>query len=323
MTILNSDERLILMDMQVKYEAPHIRLPADDIKALADAGIRTAMMFCTNWGWIEPTQGAYDWSYYDDRVKLLNDCGMKVILQTVTTFPEWMPADWLGRSETGEVIRMPNYYNREAWEYVLLYYRKIRDRYTSPTVEVASSWLTDSETFWPNDFPTYDKYSLAIYQEKYHKMPARCDQDFLDFIKDTQIKMYLDLQNIMADSIHNEIWTAMHPALSPYISNGCLNYGSMASAFRLLHPSATMNHLYCTWVQWGELWPIMRGDAFRFGENMFGGAEYCEGLPTTLPQAMDQGLRGLLINPCHPFTGHERIEPWMLDRIKGAMDIWK
>jgi hypothetical protein len=61
----------------------------------------------------------------------------------------------------------------------------------------------------------------------------------------------------------------------------------------------------------------------QYNEQVFGGAEYAAGVVDSTKAAIEQNIRGLLIGPCHPYTGYRRIEPWMLDKIQEACQLWQ
>lgn len=323
MPFLNDNEHLIHMDMCVKYEQPKIRLPADDIKKLVDAGITTAMSFGTDWQWIEPEMGKYDWNYYDDRIKLLTDCGMKVIFQAQTFYPYWIPENWLVKAPGNRVERMISPWNSGAWEYAKAYYKMVRDRYNSKDVLVMSSWLADGESLFPNRLCCYDDYALQEYKNQYgDKLPVEGDPDTTTFLVNTYIKVFAELQLIMAENEHNEIWTCMHPALLWHVPSRELTIEFILDSFKAMKPETTINHLYCTWSQWQHYFPWMNRIGARNG-NVFGGAEYAQGVINNTILAIQNNVRGLLIGCCHPHTGYSKVEDWMLANIRQAVNIYR
>jgi hypothetical protein len=321
MSFLQDSERLIFMDLHTGDDLK-VRLPAEDIKKMVDAGVKTAMVFYTRWDWIEPQKNVYDWGFYDDRVKLLTDNGMKVLLQSCTTFPTWIPDDWKIKNAKGQLIGIPSPWNKEAFDYVRQYYKIIRDRYNSDKVLVVNSFLSDGETVFPNELCIYDDSALKAFKDKFGGNPEDMVEQRYFFLKDTLIEMYYQLQKEMSNNQFDEIWCMLHPALAGYHGNGCEWISEILQTIRTRIPYVNMNHLYCTWVQWRMFWPIMNEWSKIYGESIFGGAEWAEGLPTSVPMAMQNSIRGLLVGPCHPFTGHKRIEPWMLDNMKNALKTW-
>ena len=326
MPFLTKDEHLIYMSMQLRYEDPLIRLPEEDIITLVDAGIRTSIVYQVDWNVIEPVQGQRSWAYYDDLIGMLNRCGMKTIVLAFSWLPDWIPPEWLIMDSYGNTAKMISPWNDEAWSYALGFIQELHDRYTVPGQSMSmNSWLTDGETLFPNDYYIYDQHAQAAFAERYNRSPEMA-VDALgqreEFLRFAQVKMMYELQSIHIENENREIWYSLHPALEGYHGNGCDNIESILQTWRAAWPEANINHLYCTWVMWHGYWPKMNAWRAAYGENSFGGAEYAEGVVGTTRAAIDNGLRGLLINPCHPYTGHTRVEDWMLDNIRESLKLW-
>jgi hypothetical protein len=215
-------------------------------------------------------------------------------------------------------------WNAEAMAYVYGLYSDMGYRFFTAHSMVINAWLTDGETLFPNEICIFDECARAAYQQVYGQAPGLSVSNDLEFLKNTQINLFLSLQRTLAMyNVHHEIWTALHPALSGYAGNGCAYATDMLAAFTQTTPCGQINHLYCTWTQWENYYPQMMGLRQAFGERVYGGAEYAEGVVAQTEKAIKVGIDGLLIGPCHPFTGHTRIEPWMVENIKKAMDLWK
>jgi hypothetical protein len=117
----------------------------------------------------------------------------------------------------------------------------------------------------------------------------------------------------------------LHPAIGDMqnlYGNGCNWIAEILSHLHKNLPHIQINHIYYTWVQWRQYWNKMNTWKIAFDENVFGGAEYCEGLPTTTPLALQNGLRGLIVAPCYPNI-HDHVEPWMLENIKNSISVFK
>jgi hypothetical protein len=321
---MQDGERLIFMDLQVKYELPDARLPADDIKALVDAGIRTAMIFHVDWNRIEPVRGERSYQYLVDRVGLLNDCGMKSLVMCHSYLPAWIPDEWKVRNQAGATLQMISPWNSEAMAYVTGFYSEFGLTFMKPYSMAMNGWLTDGETLFPNEVCIFDDAAKAAYRQVYGgEEPGTSVAHSLEFLKSMQISLFVFLNETLAQyNLGYEIWTQLHPALAGYVGNGCAYTADMLGAFKQRHACGQINHLYCTWTQWDGYFPQMMGLKQAFGERVYGGAEYAEGVIDQTRKAISVGIDGLLIGPCHPFTGHERIEPWMLDNIKTAMGLW-
>jgi hypothetical protein len=313
------------MDMQVQYDMPDARLPADDIKALRDAGIETAMLFYVDWNRIEPVQGQRSYQYLLDRVGLLHDCGMKSLVMCHSYLPAWIPDDWKVKNAAGATLQMISPWNHEAMAYVYNFYADFGWTFATGHSMAINAWLTDGETLFPNEISIYDAAAQAAYHAAYgDEVPGTNQAHALEFLRNTQINLFVLLQRTMAMyNLHHEIWTALHPALAGYAGNGCAIASDLLAAFKQAQTCGQINHLYCTWTQWDSYFPVMMGTKAAFDERVYGGAEYAEGVVAQTQKAIRVGIDGLLIGPCHPFTGHKRIEPWMLTNIKQAMKLWE
>ncbi len=322
--LMKDNEHLILMDMQVRYEEPDIRLPAIDIRKLSDAGIKTAMMFCTNWGKIEPEKGKMDFTYYLDRVKLLQDNGMNVMIQCFTNLPPWIPDEWKVMTSTGATMDMISPWNIDAMAYVTRFYQEMVYRFNSKNSYVVNSWLMDGETLFPNEPCIYDPAAVAAFRNDYGRDPAYpMGAEEATFLEHYQIQLMGTLQSILRNNEYNDIWLAMHPALAGFTGNGCSSLQQILGNLKFKYPCANIHHLYCTWTQWDAYYPLMSKWRDDYDEQVFGGAEYAEGVVGNTYKALAAGIRGLLINPCHPFTGHTRVQDWMLGNISDACSIWQ
>jgi hypothetical protein len=315
------EERLLFMDMQLRYEEPDIRACEDQLRLLSDAGIKTAMMFCTDWNKIEPVKGTYDFSYYDARVDTLHRAGMKVYLQCFTYPPKWLPEDWKLRG-VNTVYDVPSPFNHDAWQYVLEFYEAMRVHFNSAQTVVVNSFLSDGETLFPNEPCWYDKNALSQCQELTGKLPESHDPQVDAWYKSVLVRAYMQIQRILVNNPYQEIWITLHPVLAQYYGNGCAYIEDVLKAFRAEFPLATINQMYCTWIQWAGTHPQMNAWSQAYNTNIFGGAEYAEGVVGTARVAKAQNLRGLLIGPVHPHTGHRMIEPWMTDNIRTALKEW-
>lgn len=321
MAFMKDNEHIIFMEMCTKYEYPEERLPAEDIRKLVDAGVETCMSFGTFWGWMEPSKGVYDWSYYDNRIGLLTRLGMKVILHAQSSFPLWVPEDWRLKAQNGNTERVISVWNDEAWEYTKDFYRQVRDRYNSNNVLVTSSWQADGETLFPITFCVFDDQAKQKYLEFYGHEPTGKNPETQEFLLNGMKKVFCDLQGIMKENKFNEIWTCMHPATSWNLPSTQNAISEILAMFHDYYPDITINHLYCTWTQWRHMFPTFNEWGKKYG-NVYGGAEYETGIIANTQLAKENGVKGLLYGPCHPFTGHSRVTQEMLDKARESLALW-
>jgi len=322
-SFIDASERLILMDMQLDYANPEIpRLPEDNIQMLVDAGIRTAMIFTVYWGFIEPQKGVYNWDYYGDRIRLLNRCGMKVLLQCYNKHPGWIPDSWKAK-RIDNILTAISPWNEEAQEYTLDFYRKMVKHYNSKSCIVVNSREQDGETLMPqHGLACYDDHALADYKNKYGGEPSPHNPETEEWLKSTIVEQHIKTQEIL--SVCGEVWTLLHPALAFHYGCGCAWIDDVLNAYRTRMPDAEINHIYCTW-NYDHIAPYytqMEDWRDQYNENLYVGAEYATGVIDTTRKAIEHGIKGLLINPVHPYTGYTRIEPWMTDNIKKALELW-
>lgn len=336
MTFLKDDEFFLLMDIAttndfdpLKYPLmpntvlPHI--PLDDLKKLREVGIQTTLPFRCIRKELETAPGVYNWRYFDDYVNQAFKAGMKTILFTTTHgFPDWLPDDYFVKCDDGVHREALSPWNAEAQEDNNAFNQKLVDRYASKYCLIASSQLSVGETVLLNKPAFYDPAAVKSYQEftESDDLPTPGDPRTETWLLESYIKMLVSQQSLLARQC-NEIFIMLHPTIKDmgFYGNGCNWIDEILYALTRQIPGVQVNHIYYTWIQWPMYWPLMNSYRAKYQENIFGGAEYAEGLPTTTPAAIGQGLRGQIIAPCYPGI-HEHIEPWMIENIKTAQKQW-
>jgi hypothetical protein len=201
----------------------------------------------------------------------------------------------------------------------------VSEAYSSPTVLVISTGMRDGESVMPPD-PLYHGVDALMDWRREHKgLPDHQRPETLDWMRAGYTRMLIDRQKAL---VGDELWFAWHlrkASMSPCYGvqwiNDCLAaYQDMSNAIMSPH---NINHIsYAHWI-----FDDMPGKVAEFsrtwGTKEWVGAEYCEGLRAGNAQkAKDAGLRGLILGPCHPFTQHTSIEPWMLYEIEKAVKLW-
>lgn len=340
MAFLDNDEFIILMDIAsindlsqpgIYLDKPYGRykhISRSELKMLFDAGIKTTMPFQNIWSETETSPGVYDWTYLDTYVEQANNIGMKTMLFTNTHgFPKWFPEDYFPVDENKIVHREAlSPWNQEALSKNLEFIRVVMERYSSKENLVISSQLNCGETAFLNIPAFYDKHAIKSFQEysKSDRIPNKNDPEINHWYYASLLSMILDQQMLLAQNQHNEIYTAMHPAIADmkYWGNGNCYIDQFLIELTKNIPQVKINHFYYTWVQWGTYWKKMSDWGNRFSENIFGGAEYAEGLPKTTPLAIQNGLRGQIMAPCYP-TMHDHVETWMCDNIVASINLFK
>ena len=340
MSFLSDDEYFLFMDA---LKPGMIRYTDDDLKALVDVGVRTAVGFSWDWDMIEKGFGQYDWSSLDEYIESRNRAGMKVWLlwfqKGATWFPrEWYvqvekptmtrPSDeWSVKAEGRIMVGVISPWHAEAWAYVLDSYRRVKERYSSDQVMVCNGWLTCGETVLLNELACFDPAALACLKDETGiVVPKRGDPVLERWLKAHYVRLMADIQKILVETPHREIYIALHPMIKRLYNsygNGCDWIPEILAGYKELDP-ALINHVYYTWAQWPYLWGEQNQWRDQYGEAVFGGAEYCEGLGHTTPTAIAQGHRGQFIGPCDFRYGrHAAVTPWMQEQIKKSTNLWR
>ena len=338
MPFLNNSEHFLLMDIAALSGTDPSNYPLvpleqyehrtlDELKQLRDVGIQTTMNFQTVRKFIETAPGVYDWSYLDGYVNRATIAGMKCLLFTTTHgYPDWYPDDYFAKCADGVHREALSPWNEEAMADNNAFTHKLIERYYSENhCMVISSQQSVGETAYLNMPAFYDPAAIKSYQDysETDGTPSPNDPVTNLWMLYSLSKMLVEQQSIMAKQ-NNEIWLMLHPAIADmgYYGNGCNWIDELEYDLTQRIPGVKINHLYYTWIQWAAYWSKMNSLRDKYHEDVFGGAEYAEGVPVTTPQAIAQGLRGQIIAPCYPGI-HEHLEPWMLENIKAAQKLWE
>jgi hypothetical protein len=193
---------------------------------------------------------------------------------------------------------------------------------------LVSSQLGCGETVYLNKPAFYDPEAIASFKAFVgtDRIPDQNDPDTTRWLLESYLKTTLHQQTILTElQSHDEIFVMLHPAIGDMANlygNGCNWITEILDNLHDNLPNIQINHIYYTWVQWKQYWGKMNSWRNTFNENVFGGAEYCEGLPTSTPLALQNGLRGLIVAPCYPSI-HDHVESWMLENIKNSISLFK
>jgi hypothetical protein len=338
MGFLNDSEFFLLMDLESRLDGERgqdwhnnleVRSPSpideDAMKRLREAGIQTTIPFSMRWNEIEDKDGNWEWGAFDEYVERANRAGLKVLLQTASHYPDWFPDDWYVKTvkKIERVALSP--WCEEAMARNNDFSQRVIDRYNSDTVMVQSVQLRCGETLLLNEAAFYDEHALASYK-KYagsSEVPVPGEPYTEGWLRASYIKMVVDQQRVMASQKQREIWCMLHPVIADFgfYGNGCNWIYEILTSIKLSLSPVKINHIFYTWIQWPAFWPAMQQLREAFQEDQFGGAEYAEGLKTTTPAAIEQGLRGHILAPCYPGV-HDALEDWMLDAIKVSQSQW-
>jgi hypothetical protein len=338
MPFLKDDEFFLHMDIAAAGDYDPLRYPLmpnkfythrtlDELKSLREVGVQTTMPFQCIRKEIETSPGVYDWKYLDDYVNQAFKAEMKTILFTTTCgYPDWLPDEYFVKCADGVHREALSPWNDEAMCDDITFTKKIMGRYSSKNCLIANSQLSVGETILLNIPAFYDDKAIQSFREftDSEDSPEPNEGRTEAWLLDSYQKLLVRQQRVLATNQFKEIFVMLHPAIADmgFYGNGCKWIPDILGELRRQIPGVTINHIYYTWIQWPQYWPIMNEFRERYKENVFGGAEYTEGLPVTAPIAIENGLRGQIVAPCYPGI-HDHIEPWMLENLRVAQKQWE
>lgn len=305
----------------------------EGLKKLRDVGIQTTMPFECIWNEIETQKGVYDWSELDEYVNRAARVGMKTILYTPTHgYPDWFPDDYFVQTKDKEGNNVVQRGVLSPWNWEALgelnnFNRLMMERYSCARCLVASSQLSCGETVLLNEPAFYDPLAIKSYQEfsDSDELPNPADNMTNVWLLDSYQKMLVYQQSLLAKNEFKEIFVMLHPVIADMqglYGNGCNFIQEILEELTRKIEGVKINHIYYTWIQWQPYWGYMRYLSERYNENVFGGAEYAEGIPTTTPHAIRAGLRGQILAPCYPGIHDHGVENWMLNHIALGQEMW-
>ena len=344
MSFLQDDEFYLLMDNPWHGDGDPLRSPPmpqfttqhiaeEGLKKLAGVGIRTTMPFECIWSEIEYEKGKYNWAYLDDYVNRAARVGMKTILYTpMHGYPDWFPDSYFTQCKDAEGNLVVHREALSPWNWDALselneFNRLMMKRYSSKYCLVANSQLSCGETVLLNEPAFYDPLAVKSFQEfsDTEEQPDKDDGMTNVWLLDSYLKMLAYQQTLLAQNEFKEIFVMLHPAIADMpalYGNGCNFIEDILTELTRTIEGVKINHIYYTWIQWGQYWGLMNHWRQRFNEDVFGGAEYSEGIPVTTPNAIAQGLRGQIISPCYPGIHDHGVEDWMLEKIRIGQATW-
>jgi hypothetical protein len=345
MTFMKDDEFFLLMDLEpADGIMKGIPVDPDNLLRLRDAGIQTAVKYL-DWGAIETKKGKYDWSASDAYVEKMHNAGMKVLLCTYISPPAFFPDEWYTHFAGGRDPAVPAYPNdafgkpqkintlslwhAEAQAYSDAFIRKAIKHYSSDDTQLYNAQLTVGETMYHNEPAWFEDVALQAFKDYSHqdRQPFPNDPITEEWLRKTYLDTLIRQQQIFQEQGFGELWSSTHRLIAYFsglYGNGCKWIDDMYEAYLSNFPTSQLNVIQYTYFPHGSsYWQMELNDMRLYGINIWGGAEYCEGLTPHTPIALAQGLRGLIISPIHPFTGHPQLEPWMVDAISTANGQFK
>jgi hypothetical protein len=175
-------------------------------------------------------------------------------------------------------------------------------------------------------YPTYfGEHAKKAFQEFYgtDAIPDDDPQTYT-WYKKSVIHSIIEHHNIfMENSNFRDIWGAYHKVILTKWAGGDFINELYQAYHDTYANTVNINVIQFTYMPHGhQFWEQIKADINNYHLKVWGGAEYCEGLPTATPVAKQYDLRGLLIAPIHYFTQHRTMEPWMIDNVVNSMKVF-
>jgi hypothetical protein len=322
MGFFEDDESILLMDIP---NCVGREFTLDEFKQLRDVGVRTTIPFYNYWGEIELQYGHYSWDALDGRVAKARAAGMKVLIPCYTAAPAWVPEDWVVQKASGPSAGMLDPWNAQAQLYSLGFYKLMAERYAAKDVQVINHYLTHGETLGLNEpfwFSAEAQRSWHEYSGQEERQPYLNTEQTDTWFRQSMFSVWLRQQQVLM-AAGFELWCNLHPAINTYYACSHWVKEAIGELRRWAGDEVVIHQTYYTWVQWQHLWPKMWEIRNKYNTQIWGGAEYAEGAPGTAVFAKQQQLRGMLCGPCHPFTGHSKLEPWIAINLRMAMEAMR
>lgn len=321
MPFMGEDEFILLFDAPNRAGA---YLSVDDLCSLVQAGIRTALL--TN---LEMD----DFQTIENHLTRYAKAGMKCLLPLWARHSTKRNQDWYARDIHGsipwnsagmrEYLLSPWNMDAQAWANNLL--KKCRDIYNSNMVQIVSPIFRDGEMVMPNEALCYDFAAIASWHKTVNNvmLPDPVMPEAREWIKTAYTRMIVEQQRILVDTPGREIWMMLHLPKQGRINCGVDFIADYYQAFRDLYPNR-INHITFSYFPFPQVEKQLTKLSRAYDTAEWVGAEYCEGLQAgNAAKALEHGRRGLILGPCHYFTGHFKIELWMLKEIERAMELFE
>jgi len=325
MSFMQDDEYIILMDIAMKTGRMFV---LDELKKFFDCGIRTVMWCGPFWdSYLSDDFQTFHPEYIDNYLNKVYKSGMKAIIPLWQKQSTKYTQDYYVRRKEGTVFGMLSPWNPEARRRNNELFVKVRDEYTSDNCIIVNGQAENGERVLLNSAAYYDDCAVKHWQQDHSGRPESLTETGANWLKKFYTDLLLEQQKLVMEGQHHEIWymLARYKALK-LIQNqhGCNWIDDYLATWKTLNP-VCINHINFNYFNYGASWyPVIQKEMDDWGVHEWVGAEYCEGLRSGNGlQAVKNGLRGLILGPCHPFTNHETVEPWMLTEIKKTIKAFE
>jgi hypothetical protein len=331
---MNEDEVFILFDIpKVNNEYMNI----NELHVLKDVGIET-IQCVLSWEKLQPQQGIYNWKEIENRILIHKKVGMKTLIQFPAYHtPHWFPDSWYTWIKPGTFAIYPyeitqdtvyrgiiSPWNYDAQEYKNQITQEIMDHFIKWDIMPIGCHMLAGESILINNPVFFNPLEVNNFMKRWETkdFPKVGEYRTDIWLKETCIKLSMDMYNILIHNTYSEIWSTLHPVCQYLWPGTGVEYiNDIYDACLKLNPSS-INQIWYTFIQHPICFPIFKEQITKYKLNAYGGAEYADGLTLTVPKAKELGFQGLIICPLHPFTGYTTIEPWMIDNIKDTLKHW-
>lgn len=332
----DNDEAILAMDVE---KCDHAHLTPDELKVLADAGIKTSLLFdASSWQEAEPRPGVYDWRALDKRVEETNAAGMKAIIKFPRLTPAWMPDNWMAHASGGAIRGVLSPWSQAAQDYEFAMIRRVCARYNDAQLGnlVVSTTCIDGETpfftapFWYSadalaDFRAYAGADAVPY---YPDPNGRIPEPTLGWLKQTCINMLKRQAEVYIDNPWSTLFAAFHPSFDGTLRwdcCGCQWIDDIMAMYNGLAEDAQVCQIFYEWIAFQHYFNQFAITRNKYHTLQFGGANFTKGLrgEGSTRMAIEQGMRGQILGPTHAFTGLTEIAPDMLAEIAWAAGEWR
>lgn len=341
MSFLLPDEFNILMDCLDIGESPYLpgfysrAVPLDDMKRLADAGVRTVLQLVPN---AETKRGLYDWRLIDETIGRARMAGMKTLLMGPNTVPLWCPDSWYVWAADNTVMRDHDRRNiiqtwgclspwsADAQHYLRKYAERFTQRYNCSDVLCLSSYSQEGESVLPPATAClYDpaaRESYRLYAGDRRAIPDATTALTQQWMFESCLRVILGLQAIYAKHPSHTVSMQLHPCyLAPqWCGSAVYDLASYLRAVKeVIHPETFLWFLFAWYSREGRAvdgkfiferhWPLAARLKEELHLDVITGSEWPEGLALNTQRSIDDGFRALLTAPLHPYLHRDKIEP--------------
>lgn len=313
------DEYLLVMNLPEHQKAPGqcIPLPDDELRRLRDVGVQTVINY-SHWNVTDSQEG---WGYVDALVKQARRLGLKCILATPNWYPLNLPDAWFARLRQGRRIReVLSIWNRDAMSALTRHLEEVIRRYGGPGVLVTYAGYLGGECVLHNAPCFYDEAALASCGGE----PDIETEETQEWLKQSVVEHFMEVDGVLVTQ-HNSVWNALQWLIAQQSkANGNFAQEDILRAEFETWPEAERVLLQYTYYAHREPYPtLVKQWKQEFGLSVIVEAQYCVGLETTTPLAIEWGFRGQIVCPLHPWAGVKSVGQEQVDQVARSHRLWE